>query len=287
MLGRVAWKNAARDAGAGLRRYAPYLLEAALVVLLLVQLVRFLFAVLTPVGPLGEWRGRHPVLPSAAARSALFRSFDAFYPASTAPAGPSTVTSLALSLKGIRVNESSGLGSAIIAGPDGVQTSYAVGDAIQPGVTLKAVAFDHVTLDRGGIEENLFIDQSAGPAKPGAPAGAAQPASPGAGGLAVAGQGAAAPGGNLTAAALKGGVGFGPRLSDGRVTGIVVTERGPGFASAGFRPGDVVTQVNGRPVGSAGDLSMLQQAVAPGARISLMVERGADVVPIAILVQGQ
>jgi general secretion pathway protein C len=67
----------------------------------------------------------------------------------------------------------------------------------------------------------------------------------------------------------------------------VLTTRGAGFRAAGFQPGDVVTQINGQPIGSASDLAVLQNQIVPGARISLMVERGAAVVPIALTLQGQ
>ena len=79
------------------------------------------------------------------------------------------VTSLSLKLYGIQLNEASGSGSAIIAGADGVQMSYALGDEIVPGVKLKAVFFDHVLLDRGGAEESLFIDQSSPAPEAGGP----------------------------------------------------------------------------------------------------------------------
>ena len=81
-------------------------------------------------------------------------------------------------------------------------------------------------------------------------------------------------GGGVTAEMLKRDIGFAPRLQDGRGTGLVVAAKGPGFATAGFRPGDIVTQVNGQPVG---DLQSLQNQIAPGARLSLTVERGAAV----------
>ena len=54
----------------------------------------------------------------------------------------------------------SGLGSAILAGPDGVQDSFAVGQEVMSGVVLDAVNFDHVVLDRGGEKETLYLDQS-------------------------------------------------------------------------------------------------------------------------------
>src|SRR3546814_10239596 len=67
---------------------------------------------------------------------------------------------LGLTLYGVNINEATGGGSAIIAAEDGEQASYAVGDEIAPGVRLAGVAFDHVTLDRGGAQESLFLDQS-------------------------------------------------------------------------------------------------------------------------------
>ncbi len=89
-----------------------------------------------------------------------------------------TVTSLNLKLFGIRQDQASGQGSAIIAGSDGQQRSIAVGEEIEPGVTLKAVGFDSVTISRGGADEQLFMDQSQAPATVAAPTGPAAPAAP-------------------------------------------------------------------------------------------------------------
>ncbi len=75
-------------------------------------------------------------------------------------AGPGTVTNLSLRLFGTRLNAATGQGSAIIATPDAVQSSYASGDVIQPGVRLWSVALDHVVIDHNGAKESLFIDQS-------------------------------------------------------------------------------------------------------------------------------
>ncbi len=174
------------------------------------------------------------------------------------------------------MNEGSGLGSAIIAGPDGVQNSFAVGDEILPGVLLKGVAFDHVTIDRGGAEEQIFLDQS----QP-APAAATTP-----------GEGGVVPAptdgiDNPTADGLKRDIGFAPRMQNGRITGLILTAKGPTFQNAGFQPGDIVTQVDGRPVGSPSDLQVLQGKIMPGARISLTVERGASLSTINLTLQGQ
>jgi len=259
----------------------PLLLKGVLLLVLLVQGLRLFWVIVTPVGPMGEWRGRQADIPAAAARASLFVAFDPFYPAAPATPGAQNVTALALSLFGVRINEGSGLGSAIIAGSDGVQNSYAAGEEILPGVRLKTVQFDHVVIDRNGVEESIFLDQSAPVSAPAAGESAAPEA------LALPpGTAPEKPSsGGIGAMDLKTGVGFGPRMSGGRITGIVLTRKGPGFEAAGFRPGDVITQVNGRPIGSADDLAAVQRTFSPGARISLMVERGAQVVPIAIVIE--
>lgn len=134
-------------------------LEIALLMGLAVQVVRLFWVIATPVGPLGDWRPAAAADLAPAARTALLARFDPFFRGSAA-AGTAVVTSLSLKLFGIRLNEASGGGSAIIAGPDGVQSSVKVGDEISTGVRLKAVALDHVVIDRSGSEETLYIDQS-------------------------------------------------------------------------------------------------------------------------------
>ncbi len=261
-------------------------LEAALLVILLIQVARLLWALVTPVGPFGDWRAREPVVVGADARAALFTGFDPFFRSSSAGAGAAQqVTSLPLKLFGIRVNEASGSGSAIIEDESGVQNSYAVGDEISPGVTLKAVQFDHVIIQRGSADETLYIDQSGG----GEPIEGGAPATPGQTPGAAPAPGAAMPAppalGSLAPDSVLNAVNMVPRNEGGKVTGIVVSARqNPEmFAGAGFRPGDIVVQVNGRPVTSAGDIKQLQDSVRPGARISLMVERGAATVPISLI----
>lgn len=253
----------------------PPVIEKLLLGVLVLQCARLVWAVLTPVGSFGPWEGRQAQFPSVAARQTLFSSFDPFYRAGPQQAaGGGVVTSLALTVYGIRLNEGSGLGSAIVAGPDGVQNSFAVGEEILPGVVLKAVAFDHITIDRGGAEEQVFLDQSQPASDAPAPGEGAQPAP-------VAGID------NPTADGLKRDIGFAPRMQNGRITGLILTGRGPTFQNAGFQPGDIVTQVDGQPVGSPSDLQALQGKIVPGARISLTVERGASLSTINLTLQGQ
>ncbi|WHO37477.1 type II secretion system protein N [Sphingobium sp. AP49] len=258
------------------------LVEKLLMAVLVLQLARLLWVLLTPVGAFGPWEGRQAQLLSASARQALFASFDPFFRSGAPQAGNGVVTSLALTLYGVRLNEGSGLGSAILATPDGVQNSYAVGDEIIPGVVLKAVAFDHVTIDRGGAEEQVFLDQSQPAPEAGGEGGAPPAPAPG--------QGVPSPvpgRDSPTADSIKRDIGFTPRMQNGRVTGLILTAKGPGFQNAGFQPGDIISQVNGQQIGSAGDLATLQNQIVPGARVSLTVERGAAVASINLILQGQ
>lgn len=272
------WRDrAARFAfGATFAKWA----EAALILLLIIQIARLFWAIVTPVGMYGEWQARRPAILAPAARQALFASFDPFF--RTENPGAAQVTGLALQLYGTRMNEGSGQGSAIIATPDGVQSSYVAGDQIMPGVVLKEVAFDHVVIDRGGTVESLYLDQSGEPAAsptseqtaPPAPAPSAST------GTSAMPSGPGSP--PLNAASIARDIAFQPRTEGGRVTGIIVSPKGgsDAFAKAGFQAGDILTQVNGRPVVSSADIEGLKASLKPGGHLFFMVERGAATVPV-------
>ena len=137
-------------------------LELLLISLLALQCARLVWTVLTPVGPVGDWRAS-AATPTAPAPTGVLAGFDPFFRLA-GQSGPVLVTSLNLKLYGVRQDQASGRGSAIISTPDGRQSSFAVGDEIMPGVTLTGVGFDSVTISRGGASEQLFMDQS-GPAQ--------------------------------------------------------------------------------------------------------------------------
>lgn len=265
-------------------------IEAALLLILAIQVARLLWALVTPVGQFGEWRAREPVVVSTDTRTALFSGFDPFFRAGGGVSGVQQVTSLPFLLFGIRLNEASGQGSAIIANEGGEQASYAVGDEIAPGIVLKAVQFDHVIIERSGVSETLYIDQSgdAPVVTPTGAEGSGLPNSLSTGGAPVAA--AAAEGGAAVAAApsssvvLK-AVDMQARTEKGGVTGIVLNpnESGETMTRAGLRPGDVVVQINGRRVTSYDDVIQLQAAIRPGGRVSLMVERGGSTVPVSLI----
>ncbi|MDO7841253.1 type II secretion system protein N [Sphingomonas immobilis] len=253
-------------------------LEVLLLAVLAIQCARLVWAIVTPVGPLGDWRPVGVSVPGAP--SEILRGFDPFFRLSGGDAQPATVTPLQLTLFGTRIDGAMGGGSAIVAGPDGEQKSIAVGQEIVPGATLKAVAFDHITIDRGGAVEDLFIVQGdAGSAPPPPPQGQAVPVAP---------PPMAPPGTGVTVAQLRADTGFIPRIDGGRVSGLAVRPQGAGavFRQAGFREGDIVTAINGRPVSSAADLDALGPQLANGGTLSVTVERGGAPVPLAITIAG-
>lgn len=249
--------------------------ELALMAGLAVQCARLIWVAVTPVSPLGEWRPAPVAV--AGATADILRGFDPFFRLGTpASAGPATVTALQLTLFGTRIDDATGRSSAILAGADSVQRSVVVGEEIQPGVKLKAVAFDHVTIDRGGVDEDLFLDQSdaVAPVSPtGAPGGAI-------------GGGASATGAGIQIGQLRSDIGFIPRIDGGRVSGLTVRSQGSGaaFRQAGLRNGDVVTSIGGRPVSGPADLDRVATDFAKGGNVPITVERGTDTLPLAITI---
>ena len=228
----------------------PYLaVILVLLALLAFQLARLVWVVVTPVGMIGDWTSEST---GSTADETLLARFDPFFRDGLSTGGPAIVTNLALKLFGVRLNEASGQGSAIIATPDGVQSSYGVGDEIVPGVKLKAVSFDGVTIDRGGTAEQIYLDQSIAAPVVQPAATSAAPATP-----------------------LANDIAFSARLEKGQVTGIVVAPKGTGaaFAAAGLKAGDVLTRINGQAVKSAEDATRAISAKPPSGIVMLVVER--------------
>jgi general secretion pathway protein C len=228
------------------------------------------WALFKPLGPVGRWQALRgaPVV----ADPNLLTRFDPFFRDGGA-AGAAAVTSLPLKLFGIRVDQAMGRGSAIIATPDGVQSSYGVGDEIVPGVKLKSVAFDHIVLERGGADEQLFLDQSVAAPVVGAPGTPASPSAPG----------APAPSAQITPQALAEGIAFAPRSDKGGAAGLVVAPKGSGtlFAQTGLVQGDIVTQINGQPVRAASDVADAVVRVPPGGRLNFMIERNGTTMNVS------
>ncbi|HEX8239093.1 MAG TPA: type II secretion system protein N [Allosphingosinicella sp.] len=252
-------------------------LEFALLALIALQCARLIWTVATPVGPLGDWRGSDSAASDSPA--GILGGFDPFFRLSGA-AGPVTVTSLNLKLFGIRQDQASGQGSAIIAGSDGQQRSVAVGEEIEPGVTLKSVDFDSVTISRGGADEQLFMDQSETPntVAPPPAAGPAPPTEP-----VIQPSTSVEPGSGPVPPSRPQPteVSAVPRMNGAELTGVTVQPRGTGagFRSLGLAPGDVVLSVNGRRIRSAEQAQGMATQLA-SARVTLQVERDGRVMTL-------
>jgi general secretion pathway protein C len=245
----------------------PYqIIEFALIALLALQVARLIWIAVAPLGPVGDWKAATGI--RASSDDAILTKFDPFF-RGVGATGPAVVTGLAIKLFGVRVDQAMGRGSAIIATPDGVQSSYAVGDEIMPGVTLKAVTFEGVTIDRGGAEEQVFLDQSV---------------------VASVVQTGSAPMPNVSAlplpvagTALASEIGFVPRSEKGQVTGFLVSPKGAGtaFRAAGLREGDVLTAINGQAIRAAADVSAAMASTVPSGAIMLAVERGGKAITLS------
>ena len=169
MAFRVEGTSSIRARGERLIRVLPRptlvsVAELVLLALIAVQAARLFWILMTPLGPVGDYRGSGssavPVSPN------ILAEFDPFFRLAESGA-PVVVTSLSLKLHGVREDRATGRGSAIIALPGGTQQSFAVGDEIVPGARLVAVAFDNVTIERGGVREQIFLDQSGSAPAPG------------------------------------------------------------------------------------------------------------------------
>ena len=240
--------------------------EAVLIVGVVWAAVGLFWVFVRPYGPVGRWTAIAPA--PRPSDYGVLTQVDPFFRAGAT--GPAAVTALPLKLFGVRVDEATGRGSAIIATPDGVQTSYGIGDEIMPGVRLRAVAFDNVTIDRGGTAEQLFIDQSV----------AASVATPGA---ALPSAGSASTPVAAVSPSLTSNFGFDPHIENGKLMGFVVQPKGNGdvFRSAGFQPGDVVTSVNGRELHAVDDAAQAIASMGKDSVVTFVVSRGGKPVTLA------
>ena len=127
-------------------------LEIVLLLIIATQSARLIWIVAAPIVP--------AVAPVAAHRPradpGVLTSFDAF---GVSGGGASTSGQAVGEFRLFGVRAGGGSGSAIIAGPDGVQKSFAVGEQVADGVVLAVVAVDHVELSRDGARSILSFPE--------------------------------------------------------------------------------------------------------------------------------
>lgn len=231
-------------------------LKAFLLALVAIQGARLLWTIVTPAGPLGDWRQAMPRQLAPAVQTSLLSSFDPFNRAVAPVQGQAAALPSDLQLFGTLAGPN---GSAIIGKAGGEQQSYVIGEEVAPGIKLAAVMFDRVVLDSNGQRSELLMPLPEGitalAAGPGAPSSAATQA-----------------------------FDLQPRQAGGQVTGVIVgaAANDAVLTAVGLRKGDVILSVNGARISSTIDLQQLQTTLVPGARLTLSVERGGQTFPLAV-----
>ena len=135
--------------------------ELALALVLAVQLGRLILIAVEPA----DMAGTHtPAAAPAPVDYSVFQRFDAFFrtggQGGLAEAG--AAGSGQMRLYGLR-SDGAGGGSAIIGLADRRQVSVGVGEEVEPGLVLRGVGPDHVTLARGGsVSRLVFTDVPVG-----------------------------------------------------------------------------------------------------------------------------
>lgn len=259
--------------------------EIVLVLVLLVQGGRLAWSLVKPAGD-------HATQASAAAPvdPAVFRRFDAFFRTGgqSSLAEATGAETAQMRLYGVRAGDD-GDGSAIIALADGRQLSVAVGEEVTPGLRLKAVGPDFVTLARGAsLSRLIFTERPAGTPAPPPPPSGPQVVGPGADVRTAAG--VAAPTRALPpdvaavdAAAVVGQAGLRPRMKGLRINGFTVgAQGGAALASTGLQPGDVILAVNGAELNSLERIEDLRAGLAESPTAEIRYERGGQVLTTTI-----
>jgi general secretion pathway protein C len=261
------------------------LIEYLMIAMMCLIGLALIWALAAPSGP---DRGQGAMTPLLAS-PAIFSAFDPFFRLNSGD-GQSVVTSLDLTLYGIRADQASGRGSAIIGLPDGTQNSYVVGEQIIDGAVLAGVSFDSITIRRNGALEKLYLDQSS--EAPVAPhpsmaAVAPGPASPDPFAAIRAGaNGARAPYQSPAKGSLMTDIIVNPRQTGGKVDGYVLqpSASGDAFRAAGLKAGDILVGVNGSRISDGVGVQHFFQTVQQAGSAQVDIER--DGRPMSLTIGG-
>ena len=239
--------------------------EAALILLLLVQAGRLVWLFAAPTPQAVESR------PLSEIDLGVLSRFDAFFRNGGGGAEAAPSDGGGLTLFGVRADGAGG-GSAIIGLSDGRQVSVAAGEEVEPGLTLNAVAPDHVMLSRGGAPFRLDFPDMASGVAPIASVAAAQPA-------VAASEPASAEGAVVDPQRLIAQAGLRPRVQGLGINGLTVSASGDGaeLRNAGLRSGDVILSVNGTALNSPQALAALRGQLADAPSAQIQFERDGQV----------
>ncbi|MBB4727322.1 general secretion pathway protein C [Xanthomonas arboricola] len=235
-------------------------LACVLLALLALQCARVVWVMITPIGPLGT---AEAATAAGADMPALRR--DVFYRSVPESNSDGVV------LHGVRAGGTQA--AAFLSSGDGRQGAYRIGDGVVAGVTVQAIASDHVLLRTGSGVRRLALVESTASAAATSPATTTTAAAGGAPAV-TSNVGTAA--GTATAAAVDPQqllTTAGLRASEDG-SGFTVMPRGDGalLRQAGLAPGDVLTQLNGRTL-DAEHLRELQDELRDGQAATLTYRR--------------
>lgn len=239
--------------------------EAALILLLLVQAGRLVWLFAAPTPQAVQAR------PLSEIDLGVLSRFDAFFRNGGGGAEAASSDGGGLTLFGVRADGAGG-GSAIIGLSNGRQVSVGAGEELEPGLTLSAVAPDHVMLSRGGAPFRLdFPDMMSGAASV-APATTAQPA-------VATPEPTPAEGVAVDPQRLIAQAGLRPRIQGLGVNGLTISASGDGgeLRNAGLRSGDVIVSVNGTALNSPQALAALRSQLADAPSAQIQFERDGQV----------
>lgn len=194
---------------------------------------------------------------------------------------PVVVAPLTIKLLGTVVaNDDS---AAVIAKSAGAEEKlYFIGDSIMPGVTLKSVEANAIVVERNGRPERISMEKSVIPGfRPAAIAPAPAPR--------VSGPGfPAAPAARrqlMNRSQLDSQLQNFPRLLsqarviphmiNGKADGFTISEIAPNslYQQAGLQNGDIIINVNGRTISSAGEAMAIYQQLKNAPAIDLLIKR--------------
>lgn len=253
--------DAVRPRGAGLRRGV----ELAIAALILIQLVRLVLLFMAP--NIGARAAEGVTAPD----TGVLSRFDAFFHtgARSSLAEITNAGSEQLRLFGVRAGAGGG-DSAILGLPDGTQLSVGVGEEVLPGLVLRAVAEDHVTVARGNSVSRIDFGE--------VPVGAASVPPPPSTPQVVAPPSPAAPrpeAAVVDPARLMAEAGLRPRMQGLSVNGFTVTARGQSaqLQAAGLRAGDVILSVNGIALDGPSAINRLRTDLAEAPEAVIRFER--------------
>jgi general secretion pathway protein C len=187
-------------------------------------------------------------------------------------------TSLSWTLKGVFTNPDPSRSAAILAPQGQPEKLYRVGASLPGSVTLQEVFADRVILDRGGRLETLRLKRHDAPASAGRRSAPALPAAAQAEPRVDRDAWVNDPQRFLDVISAN------PVMEDGVLYGLEVSpaRNAREFEAAGLVSGDVITEVNGRPVAEISDYRDLLAELADASSVSVSLERNGEPMNITI-----